>query len=126
MISRPGDYSVPGVWRQFCAVISKTIHLAPNGIRVDTENVLVYDLGMRLYSIRLYLEPNPGGIYTITSPDVPGLVTEGRTPAEIQQNVQEALAALIEVWRELGKETPPALRPALTDRPQTVEMLVAA
>ena len=50
---------------------------------------------MKLYSIRLYLEPNPGGVYTVTSPDVPGLVTEGRTPGEILNNVQEALAALM-------------------------------
>ena len=34
---------------------------------------------IKLYSIRLYLEPDPSGVYTITSPDVPGLVTEGPT-----------------------------------------------
>jgi len=81
---------------------------------------------MRLYSIRLYLEPNPGGIYTVTSPDVPGLVTEGHTPAEILNNVQDALKGLMEAWQELGMAVPPALRPALADRPQTIEMLVAA
>jgi antitoxin HicB len=80
----------------------------------------------KLYSIRLYLEPNPGGVYTVTSPDVPGLVTEGRTPAEILSNVQEALSALREAWAELGGEPPAALRPALGDRPQTVEILVSA
>jgi hypothetical protein len=41
---------------------------------------------MSLYSIRIYLEPNPRGVFTVTSPDVP----------------------------------------ALADRPQTVELLVAA
>lgn len=81
---------------------------------------------MSLYSIRLYLEPNPDGVYTVTSPDIPGLVTEGRTPAEIHHNVQEALDALIEAWKELGVELPPAFRPTLTDRPQTIEVLVAA
>lgn len=81
---------------------------------------------LKLYSIRLYLEPNPGGVYTVTSPDVPGLVTEGGTPEEILHNVQDALDALMEAWRELGMETPSALRPTLTDRPQTVEMLVTA
>ena len=63
---------------------------------------------MSLYSIRLYLEPNPDGVYTVTSRDVPGLVTEGRTPAEINGNVQEALDALKEAWKELGIEIPPA------------------
>jgi antitoxin HicB len=79
-----------------------------------------------LFSIRLYLEPNPGGVYTVTSPDVPGLVTEGRTPAEILRNVQDALDELKEAWQEMGMDTPPALRPALSDRPQTVEILVTA
>jgi predicted RNase H-like HicB family nuclease len=44
-------------------------------------------------SIRIYLEPNPGGVFTITSRDVPGLVTEGTTPEEIVINVQQALDA---------------------------------
>ena len=81
---------------------------------------------LKLYSVRLYLELNPGGVYTVTSPDVPGLVTEGSTPEEILHNVQDALDALMEAWRELGVETPSALRPTLSDRPQTVEMLVTA
>ena len=81
---------------------------------------------MSIYSIRLYLEPNDADVYTVTSPDIPGLVTEGRTPEEIQANVQEALAALQEAWRELGMSLPPALRPTLKDRPQTVDLLVTA
>lgn len=81
---------------------------------------------MNLFSVRLYLEPDPSGVYTVTSPDVPGLVTEGRTPAEILTNVQDALDGLMEAWQELGMEIPPALRPVLADRPQTVEMLVTA
>ena len=70
----------------------------------------------KLFSIRLYLEPDPNGIYTVTSPDVPGLVTEGRTPAEILTNIHDALDGLMEAWRELDIEIPPALRPILTDR----------
>jgi antitoxin HicB len=81
---------------------------------------------MKLFSIRLYLEPDPSGVYTVTSPDVPGLVTEGRTPPEILANVQDALDGLMEAWQELEMEIPPALRPVLADRPQTVEILVTA
>ncbi|HIP70577.1 MAG TPA: hypothetical protein EYH05_04190, partial [Anaerolineae bacterium] len=47
--------------------------------------------------IRLHLEHNPGGVYTVTSPDVPGLVTEDSTPEEILHNTQEALEALFTV-----------------------------
>ena len=80
---------------------------------------------LQLFSISLHLEPNPDGVYTVTSPDVPGLVTEGRTPDEILHNVQSALKALLEAWQELDTAPPPALRPILSDRPQTVEMLVS-
>jgi antitoxin HicB len=81
---------------------------------------------MSIYSIRLYLEPNDSSVYTVTSPDIPGLVTEGSTPEEIQANVQEALSSLQEAWLELGISLPAVLRPALKDRPQTVDLLVTA
>ena len=45
---------------------------------------------------------------------------------EIQANVQEALHSLQAAWRELDMPLPPVLRPALKDRPQTVELLVSA
>ena len=60
-------------------------------------------------SIRITLELNPGGVFTVTSPDIPGLVTEGRTSDEISANIQEALDALRLAWRALGKELPSAL-----------------
>lgn len=81
---------------------------------------------MSIYSIRLYLEPNPNGQFTVTSPDVPGLVTEGDSPTSIQRNVQEALDALQEAWSELNLPIPPALRPVVADRAQTVDLLVNA
>lgn len=82
---------------------------------------------MAINLIRLNLELNSGGNYTITSPDIPGLVTEGSTPAEIVQNVQEAIDALKAAWEELGLEPPIALRPPLTKRPNKfeIETLVA-
>ncbi len=81
---------------------------------------------MSIYSIRLYMEPNESGVYTVSSPDIPGLVTEGRTPEDIQANVQEALQGLMEAWQELGMSLPPVLRPTLKDRPQTIDLLVTA
>jgi antitoxin HicB len=81
---------------------------------------------MTNYRIRLTLEPNPDGVFTVTSPEVPGLVTEGRTANEIQTNVQEALDALLEAWNELGKEPPPALRPIARDHEESIEMLITA
>lgn len=79
-----------------------------------------------MYSIRLQLELNEGTeVYTVTSPDVPGLVTEGKTPEEITHNVYEVLEGLFEVWAELGMPVPPALRQAQTKLPEFVDLLVA-
>jgi antitoxin HicB len=82
---------------------------------------------MKLYKIRLELELNPGPdrVYTVTSPDVPGLVTEGSTPEEIRANVTEALEGLILAYREVGKELPPALQQPLNGNPVAVDLLIS-
>ncbi len=80
---------------------------------------------MTLRVIKLELElDEPSGVYTVTSPDVPGLVTEGSTPEEILKNVQDAIEVLLEGCLELGKEPPPTLRP-LHRPPPMVEALIA-
>lgn len=80
-----------------------------------------------MYAIQLHLEYNEDSdVYTITSPDVPGLVTEGSTPEEISHNVQEALEGLLEVWAELKLPIPPALERARSQMPKTADLLVAA
>ena len=77
----------------------------------ETRSVGVWSVNVLDNDIRLELElDEASGVYTITSPDVPGLVTEGSTPQEIAHNVQEALEALMLAWQELGKPPPPALR----------------
>lgn len=81
---------------------------------------------MTNYRIRLKLEPNPDGVFTVTSSDVPGLVTEGKTASEIQSNVQDAVNALLEAWAKLGRPIPATLRPLTSDDEQSVETLVTA
>jgi antitoxin HicB len=83
---------------------------------------------MKLYNIRLKLELNPGPdrVYTVTSPDVPGLITEGSTPEEILHNVQEAIEVLLMGLRELGKEPPPALQQPLEETVTEIPYLIAA
>lgn len=61
-----------------------------------------------MYSIRLELEQDAAtGVYTVTSPDVPGLVTEGTTREEIQHNVQEVLEGLFEIMIESAATSKP-------------------
>ena len=68
-----------------------------------------------LYKINLELElDEESGVYTVTSPDVPGLVTAGSSSAEIAQNVQEATECLLDGWKKYGMEIPPVLRQPVT------------
>ncbi len=83
---------------------------------------------MTLYKIKLELELNPGPdkVYTVTSPDVPGLITEGSTPEEILHNAQEALECLLEGWKKYNMPLPPALQPDRSFEPTRFDVLVAA
>ncbi len=58
------------------------------------------------YKIPLILEPQPEGGYTVTSPLLPELVTEGDTVDEAMSNVKDALAAVVEAYQDLGRSLP--------------------
>ena len=45
----------------------------------------------QVYRVSLVLEPQPEGGYTVTSPTLPGLVTEGDTVEEALENARDAL-----------------------------------
>jgi antitoxin HicB len=55
------------------------------------------------YKIPLVLAPQPEGGYTVTSPLIPELVTEGDTVEEALENVKDALTAVVEVYEDLGR-----------------------
>ncbi|MBC7250289.1 MAG: type II toxin-antitoxin system HicB family antitoxin [Anaerolineae bacterium] len=81
----------------------------------------------QIYRLPLILEPQPEGGYTITCPLVPELLTEADTLDEVQAHVADALAALLELYEDLGKPLPPALQPLVTTPgvPIWVETLIA-
>jgi antitoxin HicB len=58
------------------------------------------------YKIPLMLTPQPEGGYTVTSPLLPELVTEGDSVEEALSNVKDALAAVIETYHDLGRSLP--------------------
>ena len=58
------------------------------------------------YKIPLLLTPQPEGGYTVTSPLLPELVTEGYSLSEALENVQDAFAAVIELYQEMGRSLP--------------------
>jgi antitoxin HicB len=58
------------------------------------------------YKIPLVLTPQAEGGYTVTSPLLPELVTEGDTVDEALANVRDALAAVIETYEDMGQSLP--------------------
>lgn len=59
--------------------------------------------------IRLHVEPLEEGGFVATSPDVPGLVAEGRTVAEAAEIAQGLARKIAESCLEHGDPLPPAL-----------------
>jgi antitoxin HicB len=57
----------------------------------------------------LIFAPQPEGGFTVTSPVLPELVTEGDTLEEAFANVRDALAAVLELYAEDGRPLPPGI-----------------
>jgi antitoxin HicB len=73
----------------------------------------------------LVFEPQPEGGYTVTSPLLPELITEGDSVEDALENVRDALAAVVEIYRERGKELPASLVISDVTSPLWAEMVVA-
>lgn len=63
-----------------------------------------------LYKVPLLLTPQPEGGFTVTSPMLPELLTEGDTVESALANVQDALAAVVELYDDLGRNLPSSLQ----------------
>ena len=61
------------------------------------------------YKIPLLLMPQPEGGYTVTSPLLPEFVTEGDSLNKALENVKDALAAVIELYQDMGRSLPKPL-----------------
>src|SRR5438552_2077002 len=59
-----------------------------------------------LYRVPLLFAPQPEGGFTVTSPALPELVTEGDTLVEAFANARDALAAVIELYTDEGRALP--------------------
>ncbi len=79
-----------------------------------------------LYKVPLVLEPQPEGGYTVTSPLLPELVTEGDTLDDALVNVKDALLAVIEAYEDLGNPFPRNAQIADANSPVWLETVIAA
>ena len=74
--------------------------------------------------VPLILDPQPEGGYTVTSPLLRGLVTEGDTIAEALYNAQDAFQAVLEAYEDMGRPVPPGIFVEHDDEePIQVEMI---
>jgi antitoxin HicB len=78
------------------------------------------------YKIPLVLSPQPEGGYTVTSPLLPELVTEGDTVEEVLENVKDALAAVVEAYQDLGRPLPQDTKVLDLTVPLSFETVVTA
>jgi antitoxin HicB len=62
-----------------------------------------------MYRIPLVFTPQPEGGYTVTSPVLPELLTEGDTLEEAQGNVRDAFEAVVELYAEQGRPLPASI-----------------
>lgn len=77
------------------------------------------------YKIPLLLTPQPEGGFTVTSPLLPELLTEGDSIDEVLTNVKDALAAVIEMYEDLGKELPLNLQSVDQNSPALIETIIS-
>ncbi len=78
-----------------------------------------------LYRVPLILTPQPEGGFTVTSSALPELISEGETAQEALANVQDALAATIELYADLGKPLPVTLAAEAVREPIAFEYLIS-
>jgi len=79
----------------------------------------------QVYKIPLVLSPQPEGGYTVTSPVLPELLTEGDSLEQALENVRDALQAVLELYQDLGKALPVNLSQGSGPDPIWFEYLVA-
>ena len=75
--------------------------------------------------IPLILEPQPEGGFTVTSPALPELITEGDSVSEALANAEDAFAAVVEIYEDRGRPLPSSVHLDDTAGPVSIEALVA-
>lgn len=74
--------------------------------------------------IPLVMEPQPEGGYTVTSPALPELITEGDTISECLANAEDAFKAVLEIYEEQGRHLPPDIHVDDDSGPVCVEAIL--
>ena len=78
------------------------------------------------YKVPLVMTPQPEGGYTVTSPVLPELVTEGDSVSDALENARDALAAVIELYEDMDRSLPKSTWILDGDSPVWLETVIAA
>lgn len=76
------------------------------------------------YKLPLIFAPQPEGGFTVTSPLLPELITEGDSVDDAIDNVRDALAAVIEAYEETGRALPHGISVLDQDEPISADLVV--
>ena len=68
----------------------------------------------------MILTGQPEGGYTVTCKELPGLVTEGDSVDEALNNVEDAFAATLELYEDLGHPLPEGIQISDEDTPAQI------
>lgn len=58
---------------------------------------------------RVLFEQDEDGIFVATCPALPGCISQGKTRAEAQANIREAIAGYLKSLRKHGEPVPPGI-----------------
>lgn len=78
------------------------------------------------YRIPLVLTPQVEGGYAVASPLLPELVTEGDSVGEAIDNAKDALAAVVELYEDLGRSLPRSTWITPSPDPLWLETVISA
>ena len=74
----------------------------PGGTRDRYTEVLCENCGVEKYAVVIHEDPEGG--FWAEVPALPGCYSQGETVDELKANVREAIAGVLEVMREQGKQ----------------------
>jgi len=77
------------------------------------------------YRLPLVFEPQPEGGDTVTSSALPELLTEGDSVDDAMENARDAFAAVLEIYRDLGKPLPLELSVGELGQPVRMDLVTA-
>jgi antitoxin HicB len=78
------------------------------------------------YKIPLTLTPQSEGGFTVTSPLLPELLTEGDSAEEALANVKDALSAVIEIYHDTGRRLPSSSQVIDLQMPLSFETVISS